>query len=170
MIRTLSDPDINDIDRSILQNIEQFTWHVSRVDAVGNRPGWAFTIGLFAKFQHPEIVLFGLPEADLGLALNDIGCEVRDGRRFDADEECSGIIENNTCIFKPVHPVVMGYAHWFYEGEDFPVLQCHWQNEDRSFPWDGNYDSRQHVAQPLLFHDEVIPARAVEFLASLNEG
>jgi hypothetical protein len=50
-------------DAKVLSDIERVGWHVMKVFARPNEKGpeWAFSIGLFHTYQHPEIIIFGLP-------------------------------------------------------------------------------------------------------------
>ena len=63
----------------------------------------------------------------------------------------------------------LGYANWFYQGEDYPALQCIWPDKNSRFPWDPEFKPDWLWAQPLLFHDEPVAARTEELLKSLEE-
>ena len=43
----------------------------------------------------------------------------------------------------------LGYALWFYESFDFPVLQCVWPDNSSRFPWDDNCDTGCRRVQVL---------------------
>jgi len=45
----------------------------------------------------------------------------------------------------------MGYAVWFYGGDDFSALQCVYPDLEGHFPWDGGFDANWRNRQPLLF-------------------
>ena len=36
------------------------------------------------------------------------------------------------------YPEHFGYAHWYYEGDDFPSLQCVWPDKHGRFPTDAD--------------------------------
>jgi hypothetical protein len=37
-----------------------YGWHVVKILEKHETPGWAFSVGLYKNFNHPEIVVFGL--------------------------------------------------------------------------------------------------------------
>ena len=53
----------SDADRTILRNIDTYGCDVVLVPPEEETAGWAFSVGLFHSYQHPEIVVFGLPIA-----------------------------------------------------------------------------------------------------------
>ena len=52
----------DEIDLRVRADIERHGWHVVIVPPEGDSPGWAHTIGLFARYQHSELLVFGSPE------------------------------------------------------------------------------------------------------------
>jgi hypothetical protein len=44
----------------------------------------------------------------------------------------------------------LGYAHWFYEGDDFPVLQCIYPTVKGIYPWQDEWPERLKKVQPIL--------------------
>jgi len=50
-------------DAKVLQDIQRVGWHVTSVFArkEDEGPEWAFSIGLFHSFCHPEVIVHGLP-------------------------------------------------------------------------------------------------------------
>lgn len=59
----------------IQRNMEQYGCYIIQVKPDGFLPGFAYTIGLYQKFNHPEIICFGLSLDLLGSVLND-ACEL----------------------------------------------------------------------------------------------
>ena len=66
--------------------ITAYGWFIQAVEAGAHNPDWAYTVGLSAGFDHPELIVVGLPYPDAGGLLNALGEQVRDGRRFAACE------------------------------------------------------------------------------------
>lgn len=84
-------------------------------------------------------------------------CEkIQDGRRYSGGSKCSDLIDGFDCELVTVHPShyreLFGYARWFYDGDDFPVLQCFWTDKKGSFPWQADFDSNLKHLQPM--HDK----------------
>jgi hypothetical protein len=149
---------MSDSDAKLLHDIQRVGWHVIKVFAreAKERPYWAFSIGLFHSFGHPEVVLFGLPLDRCMTLVNVIGREVQAGKRYRHGEEYADILqEPYKCAFRHVprarYRDYVGYALWFYENDAFPLLQCFWPDKKGRFPWDDGCDDYVRDAQPLLF-------------------
>jgi hypothetical protein len=161
-----------DADRKLLEDIASHGWHVIRVPERGVTPGWAFTIGLYRSFQHPELVIFGLPLEVMHRILNQLGDDVAKGLEFSAHSESDRVLENYTCAFRPVASPwlrpFLGYALWFYSNEAFPALQCLWPDRAGHLPDDPAFDPDLKSLQPLLEHSRADQARTTALLHSLD--
>jgi Domain of unknown function (DUF4262) len=93
-------------------------------------PGWAFTVGLFENFGHPEVTIFVMEPKTRDSILNWIGKNESEGKPFTADREHDWVLEQHNCWSRAVQKVwyrdLFGWAIWFYGGTDFPVVQCLW--------------------------------------------
>ena len=160
-------------DEKLLSDVAEYGWHVVNVLDMEETPGWAYSVGLYKNFKHPEIVVFGLDHEVMHILINIVGEAVRGGKRFEVDVLYPDLIEVYSCTFKEVNRVwyedFLGYASWFYDGEIYPVLQCIWPDKNNLFPWDADFNPNWVWAQPLLFHEDAESARAVELLKSLGE-
>jgi hypothetical protein len=159
-------------DEKVLADVAEYGWHVIRIFEKDNTPGWAFSIGLYKNFAHPEIVVFGLNDALMHSVINSIGEEVRSGKRFMIDGLYPDLIEAYSCTFKAVNKVwyyhFLGYANWFYKGQDYPALQCIWPDKNSRYPWEPDFSANWEWAQPLLFNEEPVSARTTELLQSME--
>jgi hypothetical protein len=79
--KALSTP-VDDGDRKLLADVKQVGWHVIKVAGDDEGPAFAYSIGLFHSFQHPEIVTFGLDVTDMHRMINAIGEAVRGNGTF----------------------------------------------------------------------------------------
>ena len=162
----------DDRDRRLLADVGDRGWHVIEVPELGSTPGWAFSIGLHHSFEHPEVVVFGLPVETMHGIIDVIGEEVRSGGSFPPDSESARILEGYTCSLMPVercwYRPLLGYAMWFYRGADFPVVQCLWPDRDGFLPHHPAFDSDLIGLQPLLWHSDPAAARAQEILHSID--
>lgn len=159
-------------DEKLLADVADYGWHVLKIFGKDATPGWAFSIGLYKNFNHPEIVVFGLNDDFMHSLINSIGEDVRSGKRFVIDDLYPDLIEAYSCTFKPVNQVwydhFLGYANWFYKGQNYPVLQCIWPDKNDRFPWAPNFNPNWMWAQPLLFNEEPVSARTTELLKSME--
>lgn len=149
-------PAVNEEDRErkLVSDIEEVGWHVIMVPEDDEGPSFAYSIGLFHTFGHPEIIIFGL---DLDLShqmINLIGEEVRQGHRFADGHTASGILESYDVRFLYVarrqYREYFGYARWYYKDDDFPALQCLWPDKQGRFPMDADYAEALRARQPVL--------------------
>jgi len=116
-------------------------------------PAFAFTIGLFHNYGHPEIILFGLQQEVAHSVLNLIGAAVKSGQRFRTGERSREFLEQHECAFVafPIEAYhdYLGYARWFYTGDEFPALQCVWADVEGMFPWDAGVNNEFKARQPM---------------------
>ena len=162
----------SDLDRKLLADIESHGWHVIRVPSDDDSTGWAFSVGLFHTFRHPEVVIFGLSTELMHDVLNGIGEDVRAGHRYEADVESHDVLEGVHCMFKAVrprwYPAFMGYGVWLYRGDRFPVMQCVWPDKSQRYPWDDGFRRDWLELQPLLFHEDAEKASVGRWLKSMG--
>ena len=149
---------ISDSDAKVLQDIQRVGWHVVKVFVPKGEegPDWAFSIGLFHTFGHPEVILFGLPLDRCMTLVNVIGQQVKGGAVYQSGEEYADILQDPyKCAFRDVgrdhYRDYVGYASWFYETDPFPLVQCFWPDKEGLFPWEDNCNDFVKRAQPLLF-------------------
>lgn len=147
----------NDNDRKLLSDVRKYGWHTVGILGDDEGPSYLFTVGLFHTFQHPELCIFGLSSIEaMGQILNDAGDMIRKKHAFQNDETNSGLMDGYSCQFKRVNSEHLddyfGYARWFYEGKDFPMLQCFWPDKEHKFPWDEGFSEELQSFQPRLFN------------------
>jgi hypothetical protein len=173
MVRTLADC-ADERDDQVVNDIANFGWHVVHIEPTKDAPAWSFTIGLFHTFMHPEVLMFGLDHELSHRVINGICERIKAGNRMEAELEYPDILAKVRCIFKAVHrdwyKWVLGYARWFYESDEFPVLQCVWPDKQQHYPWEPAFKAEWVWAQPLLFHADPITARATGLLESLQDS
>lgn len=155
-------------DAKVLADVEEYGWHVVMILERDQSPGWAFSIGLYKTFGHPEIIVFGLDLDLMHYIINAIGDAIKEGGKFEIDGRYDDLVETYACTFKPVERVwydgLLGYANWFYDGTDYPVLQCVWPDRNHRYPWESDFNPDWVYAQPLLFHEDAEQARVNDFL------
>ena len=158
MTRALTETEgLSASDVKVLRDIQRVGWHVTGVFASKGEQGpeWAFSIGLFQSFGHPEVIVFGLPFKRWMDVVTVIGQQVQDGSRYDLERLYTDILNDPyKCAFREVDPrhygEYVGSALWFYEDDPFPLLQCFWPDKENRLPWDSGCNEYVRSVQPLL--------------------
>jgi hypothetical protein len=44
-------------DEKLVRDVSEYGWHVLKVLDEPGAPGWAYSIGLYRNFDHPEIIV-----------------------------------------------------------------------------------------------------------------
>jgi hypothetical protein len=148
------DKELTDGDKQVLNDIEQYGVHIVHVLADGGMPGFGFSIGLFQNFHHPEILIVGLQQELIHSIINDMAQEIKQGKTYYAFSYSPDILEGFECYFTKVnlahYKTYLGYAHWFYKGDNFPVLQCIYPTVKGIYPWQDNWPQKLISVQPIL--------------------
>jgi hypothetical protein len=138
-------------DEKLVADVRAYGWHCVLVGAEGEAdPPFAYTVGLFHTFGHPELVLAGRwrhAHGILGAAVELVG----DGARLAPGDESDEVLEGYPVRFGPVsdeqRSELLTYAGWLYSGRAFPALQLILPDRAGRMPDDTGYDG---YPQPLL--------------------
>lgn len=141
--------------QAILDDIEKYGCHLALIEADNYLPGFAYSIGLFKRFGHPEIICFGLKTEVLGALLNTASDLIKKGEKFTTNKLYSGFLEGYQIQFLEVdkehYQNYVGYGGWFYDQTfDFPLLQLVWPDKQHHFPWESDFNPDWKFKQPLL--------------------
>ena len=162
----------DEVDARVQNDIQRHGWHVVLVPPEQDSPGWAHTIGLWERYRHPELLVFGSEPRVLTGLLNTLGERVRGGRRFAAGEQEEGVLQGLPFAFRAIAPrwigVFLGNAAWHYRSESVPVLQGFWPDRAGRFPWDAGCTREVVDEQPPLEAAELHLALPDRLLAALR--
>lgn len=151
----------DDHDKKLLGEVKEYGWHVIGVEEGEEGPGFSYTIGLFYTFDHPEIIVFGLDVRLMHQIVNGIGEQIKKGARFEHLNEAGDVLEGYNVIFQEVqrehYREYLGFARWFYQGDDFPVLQCVWPDKAGRYPWHPAAHKNFVTKQRVLSVDKTWP-------------
>ena len=149
---------MDEADLRVRSDVEAYGWHVAKIAGDEHAPPWAFSIGLEHSFTHPEVLACGMDLDLLHALINQVGEQVKRGRRFDDAAQPEGVLEHHPPAFRPVlakwHGAFVGNAAWFYRGRPFRVLQCFWPDAQGHLPWEQDFDAAWLGRQPLLFRED----------------
>ena len=149
------DERTNESDRSLIRgHIDQYGCHLVMIEAGEYLPGFVYSIGLYERFNHPEIICFGLKTNVMATIINDICHEIKDGKNFDVEINYTSILKDYDVCFLKIAPNYyshyLGFGGWYYGNCDFPAIQLVWPDKQHNFPWQENFNKDWKFKQPLL--------------------
>lgn len=162
-------------DRAVRNDISDRGFHVGLVPAIGEIPGWAFSIGLSQHSNHPDLICFGPDVAFVGGLIQLMSRKVCEGEVFSIESPIEGILSEHKVFLRRVEekwtPSFLGNASYFYGRDNISALQIFWPDHASLFPWDTGFDPSWRDAQPFLYEAETHRALPDKLLASLlQEG
>jgi Domain of unknown function (DUF4262) len=149
----------NKLEEDTLRHVREYGCSIMNVvsDVSDKEPSFSYSIGLFANYNHPELILFGLNGETAMAVINEIRDHVADGRSFVDGEIADDILEYGYKVCFWQVPLIVSFdylrmALWFYDKcpQVFPCLQVIWQDVNRHFPWEAECEADVKVRQPLL--------------------
>ncbi|SRR5579871_4082698 len=144
-------------DETTFRHIREHGCSVISIPWDEEGPGYVFSVGLFANYSHPELILFGQRANNARAIINEVRDRVAVGQKF-ADGDISDDIlmdDYKVCFWNvplKAYPEYLGTAIWFYKNcrHVFPCLQIVWQDRNRRFPWEEGCIPEVKADQPLL--------------------
>ena len=148
-------------DEKLLADVQEHGWQVVLIEADAEGPGFAFSVGLYETFGHAEVILFGLEVGIMHRLINAIGEQVRAGDRYEHLDEADDLLESENVCFRTVerrhYREYLGCALWFYQGDQFPALQCFWTDAESRYPWHPKCSRAIVALQPNLSDEKSWP-------------
>lgn len=145
---------MEDIEKNIAKNVKRFGFDVLHFEQEPDFPGYAHTVGLYENNNHPELVMFGLPEETMHILLSNASDRVKGGGVIEVGKVYEDFFEDYPLQFVHVnvdeYKGLFGPGIDFYDGHEFPALQLVWPDQKKNFPWDEKYDEKLVALQPLL--------------------
>ena len=145
-------------DNRVLTDVKEYGFHIVWINSEGLQPDYGFTIGLEYSYEHPEIILMGLPIGAGKNIINKLGAEIKNGQRFIESDDYIKISSQKFMVKKmdiSNYGDYLGYFIWFYRSLKIPptVMQLFWPDESDKFPWDKGFNKKFLTSQPLLSED-----------------
>ncbi len=150
-----SKQEAEDNIKVVNENIENYGCHLTLIEADNYLPPFVYSIGLYKKFGHPEIICFGL-NTNVAASIINHACDlIKNGEILTTGKLYRGFLEGFPIQFvqvdKKYYQNYVGYAGWFYNQTfDFPLLQLVWTDKQNNFPWDKDFNPDWKFKQPLL--------------------
>jgi len=118
-------------------------------------PGYAYSIGLPAAVDFPDVAVFGLtPVAASGL-VTLVADAARGGTDIPLGVEVIGLLDNELrCVFAPIDidrwgPYFTTAISW-YRGTTFDMVQLLYPDRNGFMPYETGYEQRMALAQPVI--------------------
>ena len=116
---------------------------------------FAYTVGLFGM-NHPELLIFGVPQQTAAGVLNDLGAQIRAGRGLLPGELITFEAWPHRVIPEEVpNPGQIAFsANRFYQRPpefSVPVLQLSYDDKAGRFPWEAGYAAPEMQPRPGMF-------------------
>jgi Domain of unknown function (DUF4262) len=161
-------PEMDLRQRRMLQNVDEYGCHVAFIREFEGLAPFAYSVGLYHNFRHPEIFISGLPIEQMTRAVNGLAEKIRGGKMYDAGFDYPEVLGGAACRFHLVQShwqmLFLDVARWFYDADDFPVLQCFWPDERQNYPWSVFFSADGRAPQPWLFREDARDARVDGFV------
>jgi Domain of unknown function (DUF4262) len=92
MTRHSTDTGLTERDVDLLKTLEKWGWFVTKVGAGDGESAFAYSMGLYENFHHPEIVLFGLDLEVMHRLINNAGSRIREGQKYEEGQKYGDIL------------------------------------------------------------------------------
>jgi hypothetical protein len=156
-------------DKQTIGRIEKFGCEVVQVKSTISGPGWSYSVGVYDTSGKPEIITIGLQEDVAIVLINEAATSLRTGIDLTQGRH-SDMLGDVQCEFRPVDAKwvrhLMGWAVWYYEDAEFPVLQAVYPDLQNRFPEDEGFDSA--FQQPLMQPNTQMTTVESDFWASTD--
>lgn len=140
--------------KKIQKDIAEYGCSIIAIESTDYLPSYAHSIGLWEQYQHPEIILFGLPPSMMQQVLNEAAALIKDGEKITVAQSYTDFFENGqaTCIAVDERniPDYFAYAIQYYQGLPFDAVQLVWTDRHYKLPWEENFETEFKHKQPLL--------------------
>lgn len=171
---SLQNPAEAEDENRIANDIAEYGCHVVLIPHFEGTPGWAFSVGLFERYGHPEIVVFGMsPENGHGL-INYMMEQIQEGRTFADGDVADDLFEeeHSRAGFKGVDvrwfEAFLGTLVGHYGSTDVPVLQLFWSDQTGKLPFEDAFNRELRYLQPDLGATSIGDANVRDLLASMD--
>jgi hypothetical protein len=141
-------------EQQLIDNVNTYGWTVMIIPATDYLPSFAYTVGLWKSYNHPELISFGFTTKTLHAILNIGGELIKKGQILRPEREYHDFFDGGAAQFIEVNSThikdYFSYAIWFNGTMDFPSLQLVWTDRNGKYPWDEGFEEEFVYKQPLL--------------------
>lgn len=130
------------LQRNIVNDVEGGPgWSAMGVFGTEGQPPFTYTIGLARNFDHPDLIIYGLP-AEVAHHLFRTAIEmIKDGTRFIPGELYADIADKGFKLKAVEHPAgnPLNWASWYY-GHEAEAVQLVWPDKAGLYPGEDGFE------------------------------
>lgn len=127
-------------EEKALKDIDEYGCHILHVMGDEENPRFSYSIGIFKRTRHPEIIVTGVKQELANWLINEYNERIKAGETFDSNVFYKDFLENFDVTFKEVelkhYSEYFGWGNWYYKGNDFKALQLIYPSTNGIWPWD----------------------------------
>jgi len=143
------------VDNEKLENdIRQYGLQVLHILEDETGPPFSYSVGLFKTYGHPEIIMVGLKQQLAHTLINNMAHDIKEGKIFVPLTFEADILDNFDCyiveVEKEHYDNYVGQAQNYYDGDDFPLIQCIYPTVKGIYPWEDEWPENIKDLQPIL--------------------
>ena len=134
----------DEYSNKLTDDIVKYGFGVIIVPQTNYLPSFAYTVGLWKSYKHPELISLGLPIDILHTMLNTVVFEIiKKEKLIEIGRNYHDILEKYPVQFLTVDkrniPDYFGQAISYYQTVDFPALQLIWPDDKGIFPYESDF-------------------------------
>ncbi|QGX97639.1 DUF4262 domain-containing protein [Roseovarius faecimaris] len=123
-----------------LNDINAYGCHVLKILGDDQVPNFAYSIGIEATSQQPDLIVVGLDLDAAHWIINEYNERIRQGEEFVQNKTYNEFLEGYPVVFSPMlkqyYRDYLGWGLWLYQGEDFRMLQFIYPTASKQWPWE----------------------------------
>ena len=139
-------------------------WSGIGVGASEHGPSFTYSIGLQEKFDHPEIIIFGLNPEICMQFITMIIDEIKNGEPYATRTKLYDIAGGSLpavlvpCTTKAKELYTIQATRYYDEtNQTYEVLQMVWSDTQGKMPWEKGFEEKFKLKQPVLIDEHVDP-------------
>jgi hypothetical protein len=150
-------PVAKDADETrVVRNVKTHGCHITTVafDLDYDTPDYVHSVGFYARFDQPEVIVMGVSAQTGGRAVNELNRRFATGLRIQNGDLIAGLFEGRDALVSSVDvtdaSAYIDWLLWFYTAIrcDFPLVQILWPDKQGRFP--SNPDCHPSVRKAQL--------------------
>lgn len=158
--------DLNSTYQGIIENVQKHDCSVVGVGVEEGSPAFAYSVGIQRSLGKPELIVVGLRTEVSHSIINQYCRRIKEGESFMPEGYYQDFIQGFDVMLQKVdksnYDDYLGFAQWFYHGDDFSTLQLVYPDTNGLWPWDPGASMALQYLEPNLAEPEYPPIEGIE--------